>query len=162
MIPYLDSTVHMSPDGVYRYCLHRRWEVGPCVLWVMLNPSTASAALDDPTIRKCCGFARAWGYGAIEVVNLFAFRTKDPKILRAHGGDRVGPENETVIAHALRVTYYTVVAWGQLKPQEVKTGRDVRARLFRERPVHCLGINRDGSPRHPLYAPYATQPILYP
>src|SRR5262245_19133112 len=84
----------ISPCGLYRYWLTRTWDNSlRRVCWVMLNPSTADAEQDDPTIRRCVGFARSWGAGGIIVVNLFAFRASDPKaLLRA--ADPVGPDND--------------------------------------------------------------------
>src|SRR5712664_2208515 len=79
--------------GLYRYWLRRHWDAElPPVCFVMLNPSTADAERDDPTIRRCCGFSRRWGYGGIVVVNLYAFRTSDPCCLR-NAVHPVGPEN---------------------------------------------------------------------
>src|SRR3954471_10304152 len=104
---------HLSSDGVYRYTLSRLWDtdpVSPEMVWVMLNPSTADAAVDDPTIRRCIGFARLWGYAGIRVVNLFALRAADPKALLAHQ-DPVGPDND----HWLRAVTgerFTMAAWG--------------------------------------------------
>jgi hypothetical protein len=116
----------------------------------MLNPSTADATQDDPTIRRCIGFARAWGYGALEVVNLFACRATDPERLR-RVPDPVGPENDRHILRAVRRASETVVAWGN---RGVHLGRhDAVLRLLRRRrvAVHCLGRTQAGHPRHPLY-----------
>jgi len=96
-----DSGATFSPDGLYRYHLWRLWgdREHRCV-FVGLNPSTADAARDDPTIRKCAGFAKRWGFGAVDVVNVFAWRsTKPVGILRA--ADPVGPDNDEAIAHVL-------------------------------------------------------------
>src|SRR4051812_17109287 len=104
----------LSDDGLYRYRLWRIWEeLAPVMVWVMLNPSTADADVDDPSIRKCVGFAKANGCGGIIVVNLFAWRATDPKELRAVA-DPVGPENDAHIRWAVKAPLLaTVVAgWG--------------------------------------------------
>ena len=109
--PVIQSTAEISRDGVYRYRLTRRWETddrASMLRWIMLNPSTADASLDDPTIRRCMGFARAWGYGGIVVHNLYALRATDPRQLRDHP-DPVGPVNDSYIA-GWRVP--TICAWG--------------------------------------------------
>jgi hypothetical protein len=85
-----DRGATLSDCGRYRYRLWRRWADGPTVLFVMLNPSTADADVDDPTIRRCIGFARSWGAGALEVVNLYAWRATQPAELKA----AVGPVGE--------------------------------------------------------------------
>lgn len=149
----------LSPDGLYRYTLEREWqaELGPTpdedlrCLFVMLNPSTADAFIDDPTIRRCVGFARSWGYSSLSVVNLFAFRATDPgSMMRA--ADPVGPEND----HWLRVcavrASLVVAAWGT-NGGHLDRDRHVLELLQREhgKSVYCLGVTRSGQPRHPLY-----------
>lgn len=138
----------ISPDGVYRYALFRRWDPSPPNLtWILLNPSTADANTDDPTVRKCIGFARRLGFGGITIVNLFAYRATDPSQLRG-ATDPIGPANRS----ALKVLAYgfCVVGWGATptppKPLEI----------LRNRPLWCLGQTKDGSPRHPLYVSYET------
>ena len=89
----------LSPCGLYRYDLQRRWGEGPAVVFIGLNPSTADATVDDRTIGRMVGFATSWGRSAITVVNLFALRSKDPALLRAHS-DPVGPDNDAVLRAA--------------------------------------------------------------
>jgi hypothetical protein len=137
----------------YRYRLWREWEPSrPRVLWIMLNPSTADEATLDPTIRRCVGFAKAWGFGGIDVVNLFAWRATDPRLLRA-AKDPIGPANDDTIAAALRDAALIVAAWGTSSIVYARA-RDVRrlAARLRKR-LFCLGTTKDGEPRHPLYVP---------
>ena len=140
-----------DPTGRYRYALRREWDPdAPRIAFVMLNPSTADAAQDDPTIRRCIGFARSWGYGALEVVNLFAWRTTDPQALR-RVQDPVGPENDRYILRAGRRARETLVAWGN---RGILLGRHeavLRLLLRGREAVHCLGWTQAGHPRHPLY-----------
>ena len=140
-------------SGRYRYRLWRRWADGEVVLFVMLNPSTADARRDDPTIRRCGGFARAWGFAAMTVVNLFALRATDPARLR-RARDPVGRDNDRHILAAAAGASALVLAWGA---HGALGGRDreVRALLTGHRP-ECLGVTRAGQPRHPLYLPRAT------
>jgi hypothetical protein len=141
----------ISDDGLYRYSLSRRWGRGPRILWIMLNPSRADSAVDDPTIRRCIGFSRAWGYAAMEVVNLYALRTPEPRVLRRHP-DPVGPDNDEWIARASRRAAEIVLAWGAF------AWAGERAELVRvlvsrcNRPMSSLGRTAHGHPRHPLYA----------
>lgn len=142
-------------SGRYRYRLWRRWAAGgAAVAFVMLNPSTADAAHDDPTIRRCGGFARAWGFAAMVVVNLFALRATDPARLR-RARDPVGRDNDHHIAAAAAGCDHLVLAWGA---HGALGGRDraVLALLAGRRPS-CLGLTRAGQPRHPLYLPGATR-----
>ncbi len=138
--------------GSYRYSLTREWAAGHRVAFVLLNPSTADHTQDDPTLRRCIGFAQAWGYGALEVVNLFAYRATRPAALRA-AAEPVGPENDRFLRAAQRRAQAVVLAWGI---HGVWRGRDQAVlRLFRagRMPVQCLGLTRDGHPRHVLYLP---------
>src|SRR5438128_11131670 len=101
-----------SRDRRYRYRLWRRWDRSRAVVaFVMLSPSTADAMHDDPTIRRCVGFARAWGCGGVDVVNLFALRATDPRALRK-AADPIGPANERHLRRAVRAAGLVVLAWG--------------------------------------------------
>lgn len=144
----------LSEDGLYRYGLTRAWHRAPAlVTFVMLNPSTADAAEDDPTIGRCIGFARTWGFGGISVVNLYALRSTDPKGLWA-AADPVGPENDRhlSVAAALASTSEApvVAAWGaNARPDRVSHVAALFKRLGT--PLHALGTTKAGQPRHPLY-----------
>jgi hypothetical protein len=134
--------------GTYRYYLWREWDASlPAVTFVMLNPSTADAERDDPTIRRCIGFARAWGYGRLEVANLFAYRAASPRELLA-AAEPIGSDNEYWLRRAAD-TKAVVVAWGD-------HGRGPRAKAFQcldAASLRCLGLTARGEPRHPLYVP---------
>ena len=138
-----------SRDGRYRYRLWRRWDLSrPAIAFCMLNPSTADARRDDPTIRRCIGFARDWGYGGIEVVNIFALRATDPRALRS-ARDPVGPRNDAFMLRAAARSPL-VIAWGvhgALRDRESAALKllGARSRLL------ALGRTRSGAPRHPLY-----------
>jgi hypothetical protein len=144
-----------GPSSSYRYELGRKWDYGNLVKWIMLNPSTASHEVDDPTIRKCMKFARSWGYAGIQVVNLFAYRSTDPKALKDLGyceavNHALGV-NKAFLGRALAAPGPTICAWGQ--------GGKLwsRARIFLEEikpsniPVMALKLSKDGTPYHPLY-----------
>ena len=150
-------TANISDCGRYRYNLTRMWDSQlPRVLFVMLNPSTADAYQDDPTIRKCIGFAKRWGCGSIEVVNLFAWRATDPrdlKVARDFTYDIVGPENMAAWESAKGRCDYIIAAWGANKL--AKEQEDLFASTFGE--VECLGFTNDKQPRHPLMLAYATE-----
>jgi hypothetical protein len=147
---------HAVMDGPYRYSLVREWEEGrPRVLFIMLNPSTADDAEDDNTIRRCIGFARRWGFGSLEVVNLFAYRAANPSDLRKVA-DPIGPENQTHILSAIRRANRVVVAWGN-KVRTLPQG-DFMVSLLADAvpadvPFFCLGLTEQRQPKHPLLVP---------
>jgi hypothetical protein len=149
-------------EGRYRYRLDRWWEGGEGrVCWIMLNPSTADATQDDPTIRRCITFSKAWGYASLVVVNLFALRATDPKALRLPAGafqdeylSIIGPENDDTILAAEAESQRVVAAWGNHGSLHGR-GADVRE-MLRTQPLH-LGLTKTGEPRHPLYARADTQ-----
>lgn len=145
-------------DGPYRYLLWRTVSASDrTVLWVMLNPSTADAFVDDPTIRRVLGFSSLWGYGRVEVVNLFAARATDPRELERFA-DPVGPRNDDHIRAAVARAHAIVCAWGAHKG----AGPERRAREVRQLlppPTYCLGVTAGGHPKHPLYLSAST-PLL--
>ena len=149
----------ISPCGRYRYELTRTWGKGPVLSFVMLNPSTADASVDDATIRRCLAFAKRDGFDGLRVVNLFAFRATDPSVM-AQAVDPVGPENDAYLLDLFVADRPAVVAaWG------VGGGlhrRDVAVRQLAGMmgvDLLCLGTTQNGSPRHPLYV-RADQPLV--
>lgn len=154
----MERAAVVSEDGRYRYSLSRQWDAGANrLLWIMLNPSTADALVDDPTIRRCIGFARGFGFGGIEVVNLFAYRATNPKALAALDRETaIGPENRSTIAAALDRAYRTnssaVAAWGA--SWRTSGHSRLTVELLADElgvPLFCLGTTKDNDPRHPLY-----------
>lgn len=147
------AAVFDSSRREYRYLLTRVWnDNAPLVVFVMLNPSTADAMADDPTIRRCKSFAEREGAGGIVVVNLFALRSTDPSAL-LHHDDPVGPVNDLFIWHHAVGAPRVIAAWGAAG---VQRGRGERvAGMLRERgvDVQCFGTTSTGQPRHPLYLP---------
>lgn len=152
--PDMEARAGAVIQGSYRYLLWRIWDNSRSrVAFVMLNPSTADAVYDDPTIRKCIGFADRWGYGGILVANLYAWRATDPRKLR-QVPDPVGIANDTAIRTAVTSSKGVVVAWGRHARKE--RAREVCA-LIREAgqvPL-CIGYTKSGHPIHPLMQPYS-------
>lgn len=137
----------ISDDGLYRYELKRIWNPRYSPLtFVMLNPSTADSLVDDPTIRRCIGFAKRDGFGGIRVLNLYGFRATSPKnMFRAV--DPVGPQNDEFLG-SIPEGSPVVAAWGaNAKPDRAKA---VMA-ILDEYDVWCLGFTKAGHPKHPLY-----------
>lgn len=150
----------ISPCSRYRYQLARSWPgTGGTVCFVMLNPSTADANLDDPTIRRCIGFVQRLGGAKLLVVNLYAYRSTDPKML-AEQQDPEGEDNQHWIDLAVRDSQTVIAGWGVLKPP---LPQSIRRRIERLRAradkIWCLGKTKDGHPRHPLYVK-ADQPLV--
>lgn len=145
----------VSECGAFRYWLNRRWSDGPVLLFVMLNPSTADAEVDDATIRRCATFAHAHGFGGLEVVNLFAFRATKPADL-ARRGWQVGPENDAYIKRAASEAGEICVAWGAIGDRGAASDRvQAVVPILRRsgKPLQCLRMTRSGFPQHPLYMP---------
>jgi hypothetical protein len=141
-------SAYISDDGLYRYTLTRDLGLSNADVccFVMLNPSTAGATANDPTIRRCMRFAGDWGYGLLSVVNLYAFRTTDPDYLWLQH-DPVGPENDEMLATAFYVSDLVIAAWGANARRERVA--EVMALPFA--PRWALGLTKRGVPRHPLY-----------
>ncbi|NET36903.1 MAG: DUF1643 domain-containing protein [Cyanothece sp. SIO1E1] len=150
----------IDPTATYRYSLWREWDSNaPTVGFMMLNPSTADDRTNDATIRRCIGFAQAWGYGSLAVVNLFAYRATHAQALLTTP-DPVGPENDY---HLLKISHQVsilVAAWGN---QGTLQNRDqaVLRILADSVPLYCLGKTQSNHPRHPLYMRRDTLPMVY-
>lgn len=146
-------------SGQYRYSLWRLWnEAAPKVGFVMLNPNLADATLDDPTIRRCLGFARSWGYGALEVVNLFAYRTAHPKELR-QVADPIGADNDRTLQTLHQRVDQIILAWGNWGALHQR--HQTAIALLNCQTPYCLGFTKMGQPRHPLYLKATLQPIEF-
>ena len=148
MTPEVSRGASFSRDGRYRYSLTRRWSDGARVVWVMLNPSTADARVDDPTLRRCLAISMRYGFGSLEVVNLFALRSSDPRAL-GWVDDPVGPRADVALARAVRRADAAVAAWGV--PPRGWEARTTKVQAMLPRDVLALGLTADGHPRHPLY-----------
>lgn len=146
-----ENNALISPCEKYRYWLSRNWDYKkPFIAFVMLNPSTADANNDDPTIRRCISFAKYWGYGGIAVFNLYALRATNPKNLWINSNP-IGPDNDKHL-RKLSDRDRIVCAWGANAKTErvrdfVELSKDMPDKLY------CLGKTKSGSPRHPLYMP---------
>jgi hypothetical protein len=174
---YIRKHADLSPCGTYRYSLEREWrgthdpknwewfdrdygQPKPCV-FIMLNPSTADAEKDDPTIRRCVSFAKRWNYEALTVLNLFAFRATDPRALLAlsHNNSPEGSDNQRIIQMAIEHAGKIVCAWGahggHLGQDETVLG------WIGDRPRYALGLTKEGHPRHPLYVRADTELVRF-
>lgn len=143
---------------MHRYALWRHWADGEghC-MWIGLNPSTADHAKDDPTIRKCCGFAKRWGFGGIYMLNLYTQISTNPKFLIEDG---LSSEAADLFRQYATCAGRIVACWGAF--------RAACAGLWRVQPMlpdgaelSCLGVTQNGAPKHPLYVPYTATCLPY-
>ena len=154
----IDSEAAYSPCGRYRYALTRVWNPRDRrVLYIMLNPSTASELKNDPTIERCQRRAVGLGLGAMRICNLFAWRETSPaNLLRAQ--EPFGPDNADAIVEGAGWADQIICAWGvhgahlDAGPSLESALRAASVELFH------LGLSKDGHPRHPLYISYAVTP----
>ena len=154
----------LSPDGIYRYTLQRTWApdgelVNPLAI-IMLNPSTADAETDDPTIRRCAGIADRLGYTGIHVTNLYALRATSPVQLVTHP-DPIGPDNDSALTAvatlAANLDVPVLCAWGTFQLPHGRHERTLEILQDANTTTVALGTTKNGSPRHPLYIPNNTQ-----
>ena len=155
-----ESGANISDCGLYRYNLWRKWGSGQICTFVMLNPSTADASVDDPTIRRCRNFAKREGCGALLVVNLFAFRATKPEDMFA-ADDPIGPLNDAHIRDAVRVAKHhgwpVIAAWGA-NPKARDRAAEVLGMIGQ---VSALFITKHGAPQHPLFVKGDTPLVEY-
>src|SRR5262245_13924770 len=146
-----------SEYRTYRYQLWRIWDKSnPFMNVIGLNPSTADETKDDPTIRRCIGFAKAWGYGGLYVTNLFAFRATKPKDMKK-ALDPIGPDNDLWIQHTAELCKLVIAAWGE---NGGFANRDAHVRAMVNR-LHVFRLTpKSRVPEHPLYLPGDLKPVL--
>lgn len=143
----------------YRYALSRVWDAqGRKICFVMLNPSTATEIQNDPTVERCERRARAMGFGAFRVVNIFAYRATDPRDMRK-AVDPIGPDNDPAIAAAANWADMILCAWGAHGAYMAR-GASV-AQMLQGKALFHLGLTQAGDPKHPLYISYSQQPELW-
>ena len=148
----------LSDDREYRYRLTRTWDTAkPTLAFIMLNPSTADETENDPTIRRCLGYAKDWGYGSLVVGNLFAYRTPEPSQLRNHPNP-VGPENDDHLRRICDDAEMVVAAWGTDGDLH---DRDCEVADLLDVSLYALNTTKHGHPNHPLYQPKDAEPEVY-
>lgn len=155
----MNKTAHFSPCRQYRYVLTRNWDITlPVVMFIGLNPSTADEYDDDRTISKCIRYAKRWGYGGIIMCNLFAYRTKDPHIMKAAYDPIGNPINDDWIRAYAKSCPVIVAVWGvdggfcarSIDMQKMFVGR-----------LSYLRLTKNGEPSHPLYLPARLDPVSF-
>lgn len=158
---HLKRSAEISDCGRYRWWLRRSWDRGgngKAVCFVMLNPSTADAMIDDPTIRRCMGYAQRWGYSTLSVRNLFAYRATNPADLRGVA-DPEGGERGDMELQAAATADLVICAWGAGGPFRKRDRRALE--LLAGKPLHCLKVTKNGDPQHPLYLAGGLEPIPF-
>lgn len=160
----MDKSAIISKCGNYRYLLRRIWGEGDKMIsFVMLNPSTADSFEDDPTIRRCIGFAQKWGFSGMYILNLFAYRSTDPKEL-LKVDDPIGESNQMYLSDYTSISEMIVLAWGNYSIVEKLKSKfpEYSPYVRNKKPeLHCLGQNIKGDPKHPLYLKKDLKPINY-
>jgi hypothetical protein len=159
---YRNKGATFSEDKVYRYTLWREWDPEkPGITFILLNPSTADENVLDPTLRRCLGFAMDLGYGRMEILNLFALRSTDPKALyQCH--DPIGPENNNSIMISCNKAQAIIAGWGLHGIYRQRDREVIRLiTRFCGKSLHCLMLTNKGTPSHPLYLKRTLRPMLY-
>jgi hypothetical protein len=166
-LQHTHSHALFSPCGLYRWTLERAWDPHrPRLLFIGLNPSRADAQHDDPTLRRLLRFARDWGFGTLEVVNLFGRCSASPAVLR-RCSDPMGPDNDRWLGEALvrlqpQAGDALWLGWGNggaWRQRDQQLLAFLAATLPLDLPLWAIGLTASGQPRHPLYAPAAAQPL---
>ncbi|NEQ47980.1 MAG: DUF1643 domain-containing protein [Leptolyngbya sp. SIOISBB] len=153
----MQRSAKFDETGQYRYWLKREWNAkGRAIALIMLNPSRADHRQDDPTLRRCISLAQQWQFSRLTVVNLFAYCTASPQTLKA-APSPVGQVNDQHILQACEQADQIALAWGNWGTLHQRDQAVLKLlEPFRDR-LYCLGQNRTGQPRHPLYVPRHTQ-----
>lgn len=169
----MTRVTEFSPCRNYRYTLWREWtddvleleerennNSAKFVQFIGLNPSTADETKDDPTIRRCIGYAKAWGYGALCMTNLFAFRATDPRVMKRQGAP-IGLDNTPTIVRVAKEAGIIICAWGVHGKHRNRASDVVKALRSYGIKLHCLATTADGNPSHPLYLRAELMPVEF-
>ena len=149
--------------GNYRYSLKREWDDYNLnkAVFVLLNPSTADDTLDDRTTQRCISFAKKMGCGSLELVNVFAYRCTNWRELKELSKEEaIGPENQFYLENALHSGAKILVGWGENCTIHHKDYQEL-AEWFKGYSPYCLGVTKEGHPRHPLYVKSDTPIEIY-
>ena len=155
----MNYSASISSCGKYRWNLARVWGTGSRAVFVLLNPSTADAHIDDPTLRRCISFAKRESCGSLTVVNLFALRATNPDLL-LKADDPVGAENAHYIVEAIESADVIICGWGSKKIAEYESSKFVEK--YGHRKLNCLARTKSGAPKHPLYVRGDAELLSYP
>jgi hypothetical protein len=157
---WLDSGAVFSACDAYRYRLWRKWSEGRrMMMGLLLNPSTADARKNDPTVNRMEIRARSMGFDGLYIGNAFAFKSTDPTVMLAYQGDPVGPENDQHILAMAEESELIVCGWGK---DGVHQGRqEALLTLMKGFCLHAFRLNKNGTPAHPLYLGYDLQPVVW-
>jgi len=154
----IESNAIFSPSRKYRYTLFRRWSEGSRIAaFIGLNPSTADETKNDPTVTRCVNYAKRWEYDGVWMLNAFAFRSTNPKLLYVEE-DPIGPENDFWIDLITKDknTKIVLCCWGT-HGNHLNRGKEIFKRLPKDKAT-CLNTTKDGHPGHPLYLKSSLQP----
>lgn len=154
------SGAHLSDDRVYRYRLWRRWGDGDQMTFIGVNPSTADETIDDQTIKKCRGFAKRNGCEAIQMLNLFAFRSRDPAKMKQHNSP-IGPLNDAVLVEYATQSRTVVACWGDDGKHLDRASAVIELLDAEGVEVMCFGLTKKKYPRHPVMLAYSTPLVSY-
>ncbi|MCJ8299621.1 MAG: DUF1643 domain-containing protein [Pseudomonadales bacterium] len=153
----MKSAAEFSACRKYRYVLWRTWdETLPLVMIIGLNPSTADAVNNDPTITRCINFAKTWGYGGLCMTNLFAYRATDPQVMKAQT-EPIGVDNDFWLKKLAKDADKVIAAWGN-NGSYLNRSASV-SNMFSN--LYCIGVNKSGEPEHPLYIKADRRPIRF-
>lgn len=158
---YTHQGALISPCQRYRYRLFRRWAYGDTVAWIGLNPSTADANEDDNTIRRVVDFSARFGFGACLMLNLFSYRSTDPKLMYANLAQAVGEHDDHHISVGAIESAMVIAAWGSYPQFSKRMEQVIKEVTNVGKTLYCLGQTKDGYPRHPLYLPKVAQLEFY-
>jgi len=155
----IERDAHFSECRTWRYTLDRSWNYWkPFLLWILLNPATANAEVDDPTNRRGIRYAQEWGYGSLTFCNLFAFRTAYPSELKK-ASDPIGPDNDGMIMINARRADKIMIGWGN--HGDYMNRSDEVLDMLEDYKLYCLTQNKSGQPKHPLYCKADMKPVLF-
>lgn len=154
------SGATFSPCEQYRYRLWRNWGGDPSnlIAFCGLNPSTATHEVNDPTVTRCINYAKAWGYSGMFMLNCFAWRDTDPKLMKK-AIEPVGIENDEAIRQVVSECSMVVAAWGAHGRYRDRAAKVLE--LLKDVDLYALRITKTGQPQHPLYLPSKLKPTLW-
>jgi hypothetical protein len=148
-----------DPSGIYRYWLRREWDTSKNrITFIMLNPSEANADYDDPAVIRCMDFSQKWGFGSMEIVNLFALCTSDPSIMKKHQNP-VGPDNDNYIYNTTANSNIIIAAWGNDGAHRNRSSEVLH--LIWDYDLYCMGLTKENQPRYPARLTTSTSYVKY-